>query len=114
VANSTSELAAASVGRLRELPKRRRPTAIVTGNNRCTIGALHAVGGRRDTPAMIGIDDFELADLLEVTVVRTDPYEVGRVGAELALARMDGDERPPQRVVLDLELVQRGSGERPA
>ena len=111
VANATWERAAAEVTRLLALPRARRPTAIVGGNNRCTIGALHALAGRRPRPALIGFDDFELADLLGVTVVRTDPYEIGRLGAELALRRMDGDERRPQRVVLEAELVQRGSGE---
>jgi LacI family transcriptional regulator len=111
VANSTSEAAAAEVSRILALPRSRRPTAILGGNNRCTIGALHAFDGRRGQVALIGFDDFELADMLGVTVVRTDPYEIGRLGAELALRRMDGDERRPQRVVLDAELVRRGSGE---
>ena len=111
VANSTSEAAAAAVERLLALPARRRPTAVLAGNNRCTVGALQALATRRGRIALIGFDDFELADLLGVTVIRTDPYRIGRLGAELAFGRMDGDERRPQRVVLDVELVARGSGE---
>ena len=44
-------------------------------------------------------------------MVRTDPYRLGQLGAELAFARMDGDARSPQRVVVPVELVPRGSGE---
>jgi LacI family transcriptional regulator, galactose operon repressor len=36
---------------------------------------------------------------------------MGRAGAELLFARLSGDERPPQRIVLPTELVPRGSGE---
>jgi LacI family transcriptional regulator len=111
VANSTSEAARASVARLVRRPAGERPSAILSGNNRCTIGVLQALGTRRRRIALVGFDDFELAELLEVTVIRTDPYRIGRLGAELALRRMDGDARRPQRVVLDAELVPRGSGE---
>jgi LacI family transcriptional regulator len=110
VANSTSEAAKGSLSGLLHLAPDRRPTAVLAGNNRCTIGALQALGSRPRV-ALIGFDDFELADLLGVTVIRTDPYRIGHIGAELALARMDGDTRRPRRVVLDVELVPRGSGE---
>ncbi|HEY2656508.1 MAG TPA: LacI family DNA-binding transcriptional regulator [Solirubrobacteraceae bacterium] len=107
---STSESAAAAVERLMALPPERRPTAIFAANNRCTIGAMHALQAHREV-ALVGFDDFELADLLGVTVVRTDPYRIGQVAAEIAFSRIDGDERPPQRVVLPVDLVARGSGE---
>jgi LacI family transcriptional regulator len=116
VANHTSEAARESLATLLALPAARRPTAVLAGNNRCTIGALQTLGGapsdRRDI-ALVGFDDFELADLLGITVIRTDPSRIGRLGAELAFARMDGDTRRPQRVVLEAELVARGSGELP-
>ena len=60
---------------------------------------------------LVGFDEFELADLLGVTVVRTDPYRIGQVAAQLAFSRIDGDERPPQRVMLPVDLIVRGSGE---
>jgi len=116
VANHTSDAARASLATLLRLPAARRPTAVLAGNNRCTIGALQTLGGppaERHSVALIGFDDFELADLLGVTVVRTDPTRIGRLGAELAFARMDGDTGRPQRHVLEAELVPRGSGELP-
>jgi LacI family transcriptional regulator len=100
---------------LLELPPNRRPTALFTSNNRNTVGALRAL---RDAPhpvAIVGFDDFELADMLPtpVTVVRHAPEEMGRIAAELAYARLDDGARPPQRRTIGLELVIRGSGEVP-
>lgn len=102
------------VSELLELPPDRRPTAVFSANNRNTVGALHALAGREDELALVGFDDFELADLLGITVVRADPGQLGARAASLAFARLDGDERPPQRVTIATELVERGSGERSA
>jgi LacI family transcriptional regulator len=90
-------------------------TAVVTGNNRITVLALRALAGRGRRPALVGFDDFELADLLDppVTVVSLDPAELGRAAAELLFARLDGDREPPRRIVLPARLTARGSGETP-
>jgi LacI family transcriptional regulator, galactose operon repressor len=111
VGNSTLEAAKRAVNELMSRARQQRPTAIFCGNNRCTVGALHALGARRRRIALVGFDDFELADLLGVTVVRTDPYRIGREAAELAFGRIDGDDRRPQRIVVPAVLVSRGTGE---
>ena len=111
VGNSTSLAAGRATAELLALPPDRRPTAIFTGNNRCTIGALYALEGMRTRVGLVGFDDFELADLLGVTVIRTDPYRLGQLAAELAFGRIDGDDRRPRRVVVPAELIARGSGE---
>jgi LacI family transcriptional regulator len=105
----------AIVSELLALPEEQRPTALFTGNNRHTVGALRAMRGRDSGIALVGFDDFELADLLATptTVVRHDSHRMGVVAAELAFARLDGDHSPPRRVVLPTELVARGSGEVP-
>ena len=92
------------------------PTAVFTGNNRLTIGALRAVQAAGTGTALVGFDDFELADMLAtpVTVVAHSPAEMGRRAAGLLCRRMAGEELPPQRVVLPTHLITRGSGERPA
>jgi LacI family transcriptional regulator len=89
------------------------PTALFTTNNRITAGALRAVRDRPDPPALVGFDDFDLADLLDVSVVTHDPVRMGEAGAELVLARLDGEVGPAQTLVLPTTLVPRGSGERP-
>ena len=61
--------------------------------------------------ALVGFDDFELADLLGTTVVRADPWRLGEQAAALAFARLDGDDRPPLEITVPTELIVRGSGE---
>jgi LacI family transcriptional regulator, galactose operon repressor len=102
-----------AVHELLALPADRRPTALFTANNRNTIGALRALRDARDAIALVGFDDFELADMLPVpvTVVRHDPAEMGRIGAALAYARLDGEDVLPRRHTIACELVARGSGE---
>jgi LacI family transcriptional regulator len=89
------------------------PTALFTTNNRNTTGALRALREHRRRPALVGFDDFDLADVLGVTVVAHDPVEMGRIAAQLALSRMDGSTDEPKTVVLPTWLVARGSGEIP-
>jgi LacI family transcriptional regulator, galactose operon repressor len=88
-------------------------TAVITGNNRITVLTLRVLAGTTNRPALVGFDDFELADLLDppVTVVSLDPAELGKAAAELLFARLDGDREPPRRIVLPVRLTPRGSGE---
>jgi LacI family transcriptional regulator len=105
--------AEAVVRDLLALPADRRPTAIFAGNNRHTIGALRALRDAAQPIALVGFDDFELADRLGITVVRHDSPQMGANAAALACARLDGGGREPRRVVVPTELVVRGSGEVP-
>jgi LacI family transcriptional regulator, galactose operon repressor len=92
------------------------PTAIFASTNFLTEGVLRALGELGLKPAVVGFDDFRLADMLPtpVTVVASDIAELGRSAARLLLDRAAGtDRRPPQRIVLPCALIQRGSGERP-
>jgi LacI family transcriptional regulator len=109
--NRDAARAQAAVERLLGLEDGRRPTAIFAANNRSTVGALHALAGRPREIALVGFDDFELADLLGATVVRADPWRLGREAAALAFARLAGDDQPPRTITVDTELVVRGSGE---
>lgn len=102
-----------SAQELLALPPDRRPTALLCANNRNTIGALRAL---RDAPApvaLVGFDDFELADMLAtpVTVVRHSPEDMGRIAAELAYRRLGGDAGGPVHRTIPCEVVIRGSGE---
>ena len=88
-----------------------RPTALFAANNRNTVGVLHALADRERSVALVGFDDFELADLLGTTVIRADPWRLGEQAAALAFARLDGDDRPPLEITVPTELIARGSGE---
>jgi LacI family transcriptional regulator len=90
-------------------------TALFTGNNRLTTAVLRELSGRVDRPALVGFDDFELADLITpgLTVVAQDPAGLGRVAATLLFDRLAGLSDAPRRVVLPTVLIPRGSGEVP-
>jgi LacI family transcriptional regulator len=88
-------------------------TALITGNNRITVLVLRALAGAVNRPALVGFDDFELADLLDppVSVIALDPAVLGKAAAELLFARLEGDLSPPRRIVMPVRLIPRGSGE---
>jgi len=89
------------------------PTAVFTTNNRLTTGALRALRDVAEPPALIGFDDFDLADVLGTTVVAHDMVGLGREAARLAYSRISGFDGPPRTVVVSTTVVARGSGERP-
>jgi LacI family transcriptional regulator len=89
------------------------PTALFTTNNRLTTGALRALRERPDPPALVGFDDFDLADVIGTTVVAHDPIAMGREAARLAFQRISGDRGPAQTVIIPTSVIARGSGERP-
>jgi LacI family transcriptional regulator len=108
----TAQSVGAALARFRS--ERHPVTALVTGNNRITVLVLRALATLRGwRPALIGFDDLELADLLRpsLTVIEQDASALGRSAAELLFARIAGDRRPVQCLVLPTRLVPRGSGE---
>jgi LacI family transcriptional regulator len=89
------------------------PTALFTAQDLITMTAVSVLQrrGLADRVALIGFDDFELADLLQpgVSVIAQDPRRIGALAAELALVpEGSGVHLVPTR------LVTRGSGEIPA
>ena len=86
------------------------PTAIVTGNNMATIGAMRAVRARGlSVPADIsiaGFDDFEWADCFEprLTLVAQPCEEIGRRAAFLLMERIAAPEGARRTVRLDAAL----------
>jgi LacI family transcriptional regulator len=89
------------------------PTALFTTNNRLTTGALRALRDHPDPPALVGFDDFDLADVIGTTVVAHDAVAMGREAARLAFQRISGDRGPAQTVIISTTVIARGSGERP-
>ncbi|MGL5819756.1 MAG: LacI family DNA-binding transcriptional regulator [Phycicoccus sp.] len=93
------------------------PTALFAGRNILAAGAVRALveRGLRRTVALIGFDDFPMADLLDppLTVIRQDVWRIGQTVADLLFTRIAGDTAPPRHLVIEPTLVQRGSGEIP-
>ncbi|MET7397388.1 LacI family DNA-binding transcriptional regulator [Dactylosporangium sp. NPDC005572] len=109
----TAEAAEAAMAGM--LAAGRPPTAVFSAQNLVTIGVIRALraGGRHHDVALVGFDDFPLADLLQpaVTVVAQDPSTMGRVAASLVFRRLDGETWEPTTHLVPTRLVPRGSGE---
>lgn len=89
------------------------PTAIFTTDNRLTTGALRAMRELTDPPALVGFDDFDLADVLGTTVVAHDSTAIGRETARLTYERISDHTGPARSIVISTSLIARGSGDRP-
>jgi LacI family transcriptional regulator len=97
------------------LDTRDPPTAFFSAQSQSTVGLLRALRRRGDQHrvALVGFDDFPLADLLEpaVTVVAQDPAAMGRTAARALFERIDGYAGPPREFRIATALIPRGSGE---
>ena len=93
------------------------PTALYSSQNNITIAAIRTLQrlGLSGQVALVGFDDFPLADLVQpgVTVMAQDPTTIGRRAAETLFGRLEGDTSPPRKIVVPTRLVVRGSGEIP-
>jgi LacI family transcriptional regulator len=91
------------------------PTAVFAGRNDLAVGAVRALRslGLVHRVAVVGFDDFPLADLLDpaLTVIRQNVAQIGAEVGRLLFARIAGDTAPPRRVIIEPTLVARGSGE---
>jgi DNA-binding LacI/PurR family transcriptional regulator len=97
-----------------------RPTALVVGNGMMTLGALEAIHARGlripEDVAVVGYDDMPWALALTpaLTVVRQPGYELGSRAMELLRQRIREPARSITTVMLQPELVVRGSSGAPA
>ena len=100
---------------VQELVEQQRPSALFASQNLVTAGAIRGLRALelQHRIALVGLDDFMLADLLEpaITVVSQDPRRIGALACELLFARIDGDESRPHTRPVEMTLRVRGSGE---
>ena len=100
-------------GELLDLPE--PPTALFTGNNLLTEGAVRAIQdrGRRipEDIALVAFDELDWMSLIKpaLTVVAQPTYELGQTAADLLLKRIEGSTHPPQKIVLKPNLIVRQS-----
>lgn len=89
------------------------PTALFTGNNLLTVGALRAIHERElripDDIALVAFDELDWMSLVrpKLTVVTQPTYELGRRAADLLLRRIEDSTRPVQEIVLQPTLFIR-------
>ena len=91
------------------------PTALFTGNNLTTLGALSAIIVRGlsvpEDVALVGYDDIPWAMALNPppTVIDQPGYEMGRRAARILLNRLASPDRSPTTVTLQPKLIVRQS-----
>lgn len=89
------------------------PTAVFAEYDEMAIGALRTL--RRagitvpDQLSIVGVDDHELASVLDLTTVAQSVHEQGAVAARLVLDTLTGRLREPTDVVVPTRLVVRSS-----
>lgn len=94
-----------------------RPTAIFTGNNLLTLGALRAVHEAGiaipDEIALVAYDDLDWMFVMQppLTVVAQPIYEMGAKAAQLIFDRIADPQMPPVHTVLEPEILLRGSSQ---
>jgi len=89
------------------------PTALFAASDEMAMGAVHAVrrAGLRvpDDVSVIGIDDHEMAELMELTTVAQPVAAQGVLAAEMILTALGEPQRPLPAVVVPTRLIARGT-----
>jgi LacI family transcriptional regulator len=115
VASGGSDILPAHDAVLQLLARPLPPTAIITANNKMTIGAVKALreSGRRvpDDVALAGFDDFEWADSFEprLTLIAQPCEQLGIKAVDLLLKRIQAPDRKPRTIRLAPVLHIRNS-----
>jgi DNA-binding LacI/PurR family transcriptional regulator len=89
------------------------PTALFAASDEMAMGAVQAVrrAGLRvpQDVSVIGIDDHEMAELLDLTTVAQPVVAQGVLAAEMILTALTDPEQPRPAVTVPTELVVRGT-----
>jgi len=91
------------------------PTALFTGNNLITLGALEQIHKMNlkipDDVAIIGFDDMPWSNSLNppLTAISQPGYEIGKRAANMMINRIMNPERATAQVILKTKLIKRKS-----
>ncbi len=92
-----------------------RPTAIFAGNDLMAFGAYEAIRQRGlripEDISVIGFDNIPQALIVypKLTTVRQSLEQMGRVAVKVLLEQIENPERPPRRITLATQVVERDS-----
>lgn len=107
----TIEQGASAMARLLSLPD--PPTAVFAESDQMAFGALrtlHRMGlSAPDDISVIGFDDHETAELLDLTTIAQPVAHQGELLARQVLDALSGSDGEPTRVVVPTRLVVRGT-----
>jgi DNA-binding LacI/PurR family transcriptional regulator len=87
------------------------PTAILSASDTQAVGVLEVARelGLRvpEDLSVVGYDDIELADIMQLTTMRQLLFKSGQRGVELLLQRLEDPDMDPVHEILPTKLVVR-------
>ncbi len=96
---------------LQLLTQQKRPTAIFAASDVQAVGALEAARelGLRvpEQLSVIGFDDIEISELLELSTMQQPLQEMGELGASKLVELIENPSHPPELIRFDTKLVER-------
>ena len=98
----------------RELLELREPPEVVfTYSDLQAVGVLKAARQKGltvpDDLGVLGFDNLDLADYMELTTIDQSLEDSGRTAVELLMARMSDHTRPIQKIMLNLNIIERST-----
>ena len=97
------------------LAEKKEFTAIAAANDQMALGAIHALKKNGysvpQDAAVAGFDNVFIGTLVEppLTTVSVPRYEIGRKAVDLLIRQIEGRQPAAENIILDCELVVRGS-----
>ncbi|MCJ7723603.1 MAG: LacI family transcriptional regulator [Anaerolineales bacterium] len=87
------------------------PTAIFAATDFQALGVLKAARHLKvqvpEKLAVVGFDDLDLAEYVDLTTIRQHLDESGRLAVEILLVHLESPSRPPQHVTIPLNIIER-------
>jgi LacI family transcriptional regulator len=89
------------------------PEAVFAASDLQAFGVIKAARMRGmhipEDLAVVGFDNLDMADFVELTTIDQELGESGRLAAELLMARVADRNRPPQNIRLPLTIIERNT-----
>lgn len=89
------------------------PTAVFTSTDEIALRVLKVAQKRGiripEDLALIGFDDIEIADYLDLTTIGQSLFESGKLAAEHLVSRIMNPDRPVQNTFIQLKLIERNT-----
>ena len=89
------------------------PTAIFASNDTQAFGVIQAARGKGlsvpEDLSVVGYDDVQAAEFMELTTVRQMLFESGRQGVEILMEKINGKTNDPKHTIIPTEIIVRKS-----
>jgi DNA-binding LacI/PurR family transcriptional regulator len=89
------------------------PTAIFAATDFQALGVLKAARHLKiqvpEQLAVVGFDDLDLSEYVDLTTICQHLDESGRLAVEILLIHLESPSRPPQHVTIPLKIIERGT-----